>query len=308
MIITGTSDKIQFKLGSTAATELPFTVDYNNYTATGVTLVSNNGTSNDTTAVDLVPSPSSGQQNELRYCSIFNADSSSETVIVQVFDGTNTRVVFRATLGVGDTLQYQLEKGWEVLDSLGNKETYNYQVLANTMKGTLGWRPGGAGTAASLLSNAVYMTTLGKADKEYTSIDVIYNVTTAASSVTWAEMAIYVGQRFNSDHAIPFRRVGFTDVNNAAGFTTSTGVKRTTISTSGIKIGDQILLVYGNSATTVAQLRTFGWIASTYITTDISDSTFGSFGTYAGVRPSLNPVHYWGAFSQQLFWFNWQGT
>ncbi len=123
MIITGTSDKIQFKLGSTAATELPFTVDYNNYTATGVTLVSNNGTSNDTTAVDLVPSPSSGQQNELRYCSIFNADSSSETVIVQVFDGTNTRVVFRATLGVGDTLQYQLEKGWEVLDSLGNKET-----------------------------------------------------------------------------------------------------------------------------------------------------------------------------------------
>ena len=122
MIITGTSDLIQFKLGASATTQLPFTVDYNNYTSTGVTLTSNQGTSNNTTAVSLVTSPGSGQQNELRFCSIYNADTTTQTVTIQVYDGANTRVIFRAVLASGSTLQYQLEKGWEVIDQAGNKQ------------------------------------------------------------------------------------------------------------------------------------------------------------------------------------------
>lgn len=299
MLITGTSDKIQFKLGSTAATELPFTVDYNNYTATGVTLVSNNGTSNDTSAVDLVASPSSGQQNELRYCSIYNADSVTQTVIIQVYDGANTRIVFRAVLGVGDMLQYQLEKGWEVLDSLGNKKTYSYSSFPNTINGTSGWRPISAASSGTPTSTIVYFANLGKAERSYTSIDIAYNVTAIFSALTWAELAIYSGPRQPGDGHMPFIRRGFTDI---SGVITSTGVKKTTISVSGISTGELITLAFGFVGT-AGSLRQLGLTAI-----DLADTTFGSIGNNTLFRPSLNNYLYYGAYNQITWWFNWQAT
>lgn len=303
MIITGTSDKIQFKLGSTAATELPFTVDYNNYTATGVTLISNNGTSNDTTAVDLVPSPSSGQQNELRYCSIFNADSSSETVIIQVFDGTNTRVVFRAVLAPNSTLQYQLEKGWEVIDQAGNKVNSGIIRYASALnRGNIYFRPSSNASTLSLTTQLWYVVHQGRFEKAYNTITVQYRVTTQAATITYAEVAIYSGFVKQSEGfgTIFGTRRGFT---NIASVVNTTGIKSTAIPVSGITPGEVFQIVFSVQATSMPALRLFG-------TTDsmAPQSTISANLAVTGGRPSLVPSGPYPTAIVNPIWLTWQGS
>jgi hypothetical protein len=305
MIITNTSDKIQFKLGSSATTQLPFTVDYNNYTSTNVSLITNNGTSNDTTAVDLVPSPSSGQQNELRYCSIYNADTSSEVVTIQVFDGTNTRVVFRAVLAPRATLQYQLEKGWEVIDQAGNK--VNSGIVKHTNSLSVGnklFKPSSNATAI-IITNTVgiwFVAPLGRVDKAYNTITIQYRVSTAAATITYAEMAIYSGFIKQSEGVggLPGTRRGVTDI---SGVVNSLGIKSTAISVSGLTPGELFQVIISVQATTALQLRTFG-----ITETNAALSNFSTPNAVTGGRPSTVSTGAWPTAGTNPIWFAWQGS
>lgn len=301
MLISGTSEKIQIVLGgSVASTQLPFTVNYNNYTSTVVTLVTNNGATNNTTPQDLVPSPSASQQNQMRYCSIINSDTASATVRIQIFDGVNTRIIFQSVLAPGKTLQYQLEKGWEVIDSQGNKETFDASSFTNSINGGWTYRPITVASQAALVTNTLYYATLCKADKPLTTFNIMYNVTTAAAATpTWAEMAIYSGQRFNGDSQLTFYRRGFTSTVTPW---QSQGIKNTTITTTGITTGEQVILAYGYSGT-LLQFRTYGLAAS-----DISDSNTGSLGANVNFRPSLMPWTWLSSYNAQSFYINWQAT
>ena len=308
MLITGSLDKIRFVLSSSAATnQLTFTANYNNYTTNSVSLLTSNGTSSNTTPVDIVPSPTSNQQNELRYCSIYNADTSNSTVYIQTYDGTNARQVFQAVLGSGDMLQYQQEKGWEVLDTLGDKRNYGLQTISSTIRGTTGWRPAGTSTFSPLITQINYIVPLGRADKPYTSIDFIYTVNVALSgSVTWAEMAVYAGPKVQPEGGfiLPYR-AGFTDVNvnSPSGWLTTTGVKKTTVSTTGIKQGDLLFLVMGAASTVMPQIRAQGWGPTT-----ITDFLFGSnTGIGNSTRPSTTPNFTYGALNATQWWILWRG-
>ena len=304
MIITGTSDKIRFVLGASATTtQLPFTANYNNYTATGVTLNSNNGTSNNTTAVDIVGSPASGEQNELRYCSIYNSDTVSAIVKIQLFDGTNTRVVFQCTLSVGDTLQYQLEKGWEVIDAGGDKKTIAVHSFFNGMKANTYFRPIGVASSVAITTQVWHGISLGKAEKAYTSFNIVYNVTVAAITVTYAELAVYAGnyKAVEGGFSVPVRRVGVTDISSIV---TSLGVKNTTISTTGIQPGDFMFVTFANQASTVMSLRSLGYAdANNHYT----QATIAN--TIAGGRPSLVPTGpYYSGIPTQQIWMAWQAS
>lgn len=302
MLITGTSDKIQVVLGaSVSSTQLPFTANYNNYTSTAVALTTNNGTTNNTTAVDLVPSPSSSQQNELRYCSIINSDTANATVRIQVFDGSNTRIVFQAILAPSETLQYQLEKGWEVIDAQGNKETFMWSSFTNSISGHWLWRNASVATSVGLTQNIVYLFTLCKADKSLTSFNIMYNVTSVfTASPTWGEMAIYSGQRIAGDADNPLIRRGFTDI---SGVWTSTGIKKTTITTSGITAGDQVVLAFGWSGSAAGNFRTAGVAAI-----DIGDASASQTITNANNRPSTNTFLTYATTNTTPFAISWQAT
>jgi hypothetical protein len=304
MIITGTSDKIQFKLGgAVTTTQLAYTVDYNNYTSTAVSLLSNNGTSNNTTAVDLVPSPSASQQNELRYCSIYNSDTATATVSVQVYDGSNTRIVFRAVLLTGEMMQYQLEKGWEVLDASGNKKNMAITQFNNTIKANQYTRPINITTANTLTTQVWYVCNLGRAEIAYSNINIVYRVTTAAATITYAELAIYAGNYRNPDGGfmVNGRNVGTTDV---SGIVNSLGVKNTAVSVSGIVPGDYIYAVFAVQATTALQLRSMGYAAAN---NDYIQSTIAA--NIAGGRPSLvSTGPYINALPTQNIWFAWSGS
>jgi hypothetical protein len=306
MIITGTSDKIQFKLGaSVASTQLPYSVDYNNYTSNSVTLLTNNGTSNNTTAVDLVTSPSASQQNELRYCSIYNSDTSNATISIQVFDGANTRVVFQAILDPGSTLQFQLEKGWEVIDQSGNKKNIGVSKFGNNLSvGNVMFRAATAASTQTLTgTNGVwFVLNLGRVDKAYSTITFQYRVTQAAATITYAELAVYSGfvKQSEGTGSIYGVRRGFT---NIASVVNSTGIKTTAVSVSGMLPGELFQVVISVQATTVCIIRAMGISDST---ATLTNST--TVLSVTGGRPSLVSSGPYPTAGISPVTFAWQGT
>jgi hypothetical protein len=205
-------------------------------------------------------------------------------------------------------LQYQQEKGWETLDALGDKRNLGLQTISPLVRGTTGWRPAGVATSAALTTQINYIIPLGRADKPYTSVSFMYNVTTALSgSVTWAEMAVYAGPKLQPEGGnILTSRVGFTDVNinSPSGWLTTTGIKRTTVNTTDIKTGDSLFLVMGAASTVMPQIRTQAWGPTT-----ITDFLFGSnTGISNSTRPSTTSNFTYAAINSTQWWILWQGT
>jgi hypothetical protein len=103
-------------------------------------------------------------------------------------------------------------------------------------------------TCTSNTSFAVY---LGRADAAYTSVVVRLRVTTAAATITWAEVAIATGTPSPGGNAALTRR-GFTGV---AAVVNSLGQKSVTVAVSGIAAGDDIWAIVGAQATTALAIR-----------------------------------------------------
>lgn len=111
----------------------------------------------------------------------------------------------------------------------------------------VGLHPANVTDATALASGDVHLIYLGTAPQAITTCDVQMMVTTAAASITWAEVAMYRGDSTNS-----VRRCGYTDV--SATFN-STGQKSTTVALSDVAAGDTLWVAYGSSAVTPFQVR-----------------------------------------------------
>lgn len=118
-------------------------------------------------------------------------------------------------------------------------------------------------------SFAVYM---GRAGAAYTTITLRLRVTTAAATITWAEVAIATGAPVLGGNPSLTRR-GFT---NTAAIVNSAGQKSIAVTVSGIAAGDHLWAIIGNQATTAAVIR--GGLAD-----DLQAGTQAS----VVVRPSL---------------------
>lgn len=313
MIIDGTSDTIRFKLGSAVTTnELPFVVDYNNFTASAVTPTKNTGQSNGTTVVTLVPSPSASQQNKLMSASIQNADTVNATVKVEIYDGSNARQAFQCVLGVNDTLMYDAETGWEVINTLGQKTVTGMKVIASSMRTPEFMQSNTAGSSGGMsAAGARKYAYLGKADKAYTTISIQYNVVTGATAtIAWAEFAIYkasittpilnASTTTSIGQGLTYKNTGFVDT---SAIWTGTGRKTTAITTSGINVGDDLFLVYA--------ISTSGGAWAPRIMSNVDDLLMLEIGTMAvSGQPSTftynNIATQTG--SGNYLWFMWQGV
>jgi hypothetical protein len=302
MLLGETTDKIQFRLTASAATQLPFVVHYNNYTSSAVTLNSNNGTSNNTTLVDLVPSPSASEQNQLRYCSISNPNASTVNVAVLNTYGSTGATAFFSQLKSGGVLQYQLEKGWETLDGIGNKSNSAIEGVYPSVRGNVGYRPGATTVASATTTGVWYVVGLGRAEFAYTQIITNWAIAAVGSgAVTYAEVAIYAGELLRDYDGITLtNRLGVTSV---AADVTSAGAKSTTISVTGIVPGTKLFWVYSNSlATTQPTLR---MISADAIGGGVG---FQTTALVSGGRPSLVPSGIINTGTANTIWVNWQGT
>ncbi len=124
----------------------------------------------------------------------------------------------------------------------------------------------------AITSTNSYFEYIGVAAKPYTTCTVLQNVTTAAATITWAEVAIFRGTPVLNGNA-SLTRLGYTSV---SGTYNSTGRKSTAVTLTGAFTGDNLWVAWGSQATTAFQVR--GMLAD--------DLQSGVFQT-ATIRPSL---------------------
>lgn len=103
----------------------------------------------------------------------------------------------------------------------------------------------------TLTSNTSFAVYVGKAPSANPTVTVRYRVTTAAATITWAEVAIATGAVVAGGNPSLTVR-GFT---NVAAVINSTGQKTTAVTTSGVAAGDDLWIIVGNQATTAGAVR-----------------------------------------------------
>lgn len=83
-------------------------------------ILSASGFFNNTASVAMVPSPTPGNQNQVKFISIYNTDAPTTHTIQVCYNNpaTNTQLVI--ILGPGEHLQYVDSRGWYVLDVNGS--------------------------------------------------------------------------------------------------------------------------------------------------------------------------------------------
>ena len=230
------------------------------------------------TTTTVLSGPGAPTQRDVGMVAVANTHAStSNTVTIEHFDGTTATRVWAGVLAAGESVVYA-GGAWSVRNASGvpksaplNSPNYS-SVLMSPAFATANLT--GTRSITSTNSYAVYV---GKAPRSITSANVRYRVTTAAITVTWAEVALATGSiNVGGNPTLTVR--GYADV---SGVVTSTGQKTTSLSVSSgqsINEGDDLWVMYGNAATTVAVLR------AQSIADDIQVGVFAFLAT----RPSLN--------------------
>ena len=117
MITITTTHKIQAVLaGAVSASQPHYWTDYIDTADDAVG--QGNGTLNDTTDVDIVAAPSSGDRL-VKQIHVYNADTASVTVTVKTDAGGTERILRKATLTTGQSLVYNSSSGWYI-DSIAS--------------------------------------------------------------------------------------------------------------------------------------------------------------------------------------------
>lgn len=124
LILTQTTDKIQVKLsGSVTSAQLQCYSSYRDSTASSITPGRTVILTNNTTYVDLVPSPSASVSRSAEYLSVYNTDSASATVTFSFNDNGTLYEIGVFALSAGQKVEYQAGTGFRVIDELGGEES-----------------------------------------------------------------------------------------------------------------------------------------------------------------------------------------
>lgn len=179
--------------------------------------------------------------------------SQASDLTLQYTDGTNVNPAPKCTMLPGELLVYDGAKFLHYDSNMGL-----YAAVPSLQLPSLLVPPffttaalTGTRTITSTNSFAVY---LGKAPRSLSSVALRLRVTTAAATITWAEVAIAKGL-INIGGNPTLTVVGFADVSAVIN---STGQKSVTVNVSSgqsVQYGDDLWAIIGNQATTAAVVR-----------------------------------------------------
>lgn len=230
------------------------------------------------TTTTVLSGPGVPTQRDVGMLAVANTHAStSNTVTVEHSDGTTATKVWAGVLAAGESVVYA-GGAWAVRNASGVPKTAPSagpalsSVLVSPLFATANLT--GVRSITSTNSYAVYV---GKAPRSITSANVRYRVTTGAATITWAEIALATGS-INVGGGPTLTVRGYADV---SGTVTGTGQFTTSVSVSAgqaINEGDDLWVIYGNNASTVAVLR------AQSIADDIQVGVFAFLST----RPSSN--------------------
>jgi hypothetical protein len=95
--------------------QLHVTVSYADHTNTTFVPKTTLILTNNTADVVVMPAPPASTQRQMKYISVFNADTKSATVTIKIDDSGVKKTQVIATLAVGHSLVYNDHVGWTVL-------------------------------------------------------------------------------------------------------------------------------------------------------------------------------------------------
>lgn len=116
MILSAPNYLLEFYLGSSVTDQLPFAVSWVDH-SNGVVLSSVGGTSNNTTAVTIVPAPTGTIKRQIQELSIYNPNDVNVVITVQIKNTNVTgfnSVKKKQTLKPKESLQYTENTGWTI--------------------------------------------------------------------------------------------------------------------------------------------------------------------------------------------------
>lgn len=120
MILDTTSKSLEaFLAGAVATTQPTYFISYADHTATTFVPGATGGSLNGAADVTVLAAPAASTQRQVKYVAIYNADSASVTVTVQLDDGGTERPLVRATLTAGQTLEWTPDRGWQIAFATG---------------------------------------------------------------------------------------------------------------------------------------------------------------------------------------------
>jgi len=102
--------KLEFSVDS--GTAVIFAASATNDTGSALSDVVNAGASNGATKVDIIAAPSANETRIVEYVNIYNGDTVTRTVTVNLDVNATDRVLGVWTLAAGEALQYNRASGW----------------------------------------------------------------------------------------------------------------------------------------------------------------------------------------------------
>lgn len=121
IILDNINRSLQAVLSGVVATNEPmFVCSYADITATTFLPGNNDGQLNGTTPVTIMAAPAASTQRQLKYASVYNADTAPVTITLQYNDNSTLSTIFSITLAVGYRIEYSGEEGFKVYDNNGN--------------------------------------------------------------------------------------------------------------------------------------------------------------------------------------------
>lgn len=260
---------------SPRTTNLDYNISWIDHTSTTVTPGVSTGTLSSTSATDLVAAPASSTQRQIVEVSMYNPDTQPAYVVLLYTSSVN---VYSGWLQPEEHLHYEENTGFYKMDRMGARiQIYSDEHLYarpglhayhNNSNFYIGFHDCTNLTATRTITttNTVcqylgpYNPSSGSESTLHSTpaltASVRYRVTTAAATITWAELAIYAGNPNGGN--VTLRLLGYADI---SGVVNSTGQKTTTVNLttagSGLIIppGIGLWAAFGNQATTALVLR-----------------------------------------------------
>lgn len=261
MILTASSQTIEFSFDNTSSNEYTFVSSYNDFidSSDGLfnyfNIVENNGSN--TTGTTLVPAISGSiKYRQVVEFFIKNNFTSSSTITIYLLDGSSSYNLFKAVLDPNFIVSYNINNGWSVYNDVGLLETSTTHIQPSYSIKPADFNPVSTPGSNTVKVNASYGLYIGKALGNLSSIKIVYIVAVSPGVATFSEIAVYkadLGLSVGSTRHLT--RLGYTDCSSVWN---TTGNKSTTVNLTNCIKGDDLYVVFSCNASVAAEFRSIG--------------------------------------------------